>query len=402
MPLVGGYGVAVLSVVIAVALIVTWQSHVETAPGSLLFLAVMLSAWRGGLSAGLLATVLSLVAFDYYLTAPDYSLAAQLTSMPRLLIFALAALFACLLGATQRRATQSLGEARDDLAGKVGELQAANQALQAENAERRRAEQLVRESEQRLRALVGSVDEIVFEFAADGTYLNIWTRDESLLVRPRSELIGRRASEVIGDAAGGEHLAAFERVLASGRAETLEYPLQFAAGRRWFLSRISPIPAADGSWRTISVLARDVTERKSGEQRLAAQYAVARALAESESLASATPDLLRGIGGSLEWQWGALWVVDRQSERLRCQSIWHEPKIDVTAFDTIQPGNGLRAGPGPGRTRLAERRAGLDRRCDERNRVAAIAGGRDPGAAGRRRLSDPARPGSARRGGILR
>ena len=347
LPVVGRYGLAVLSVLVAAALIVTWQSHVETAPGSLLFCAVMLSAWRGGLRAGLLATVLSLVAFDYYLTEPDHSLAAQMACMPRLVVFALAALFVCLLGAAQKRATQSLRTARDDLAGKVGELQKANQALQAENAERRRAEGLVRESEQRLRALVGSVDEIVFEFAPDGTYLNIWAHDEGLLIRPRSELIGRRASEVMGGAAAREHLAAFERVLASGRAETLEYPLPFGAGRRWFLSRISPIPAADGSWRTISVLARDITERKRGEQRLAAQYAVARALAVSESLAAAAPDLLRGIGTSLEWQLGALWVVDRQSGRPRCQSVWHGPKIDVTAFDAISrkidftPGEGL-------------------------------------------------------------
>ena len=50
---VGGYGVAVLSVFVAVALIVTWQRGVENAPGSVFFFAVMLSAWRGGLRAGL-------------------------------------------------------------------------------------------------------------------------------------------------------------------------------------------------------------------------------------------------------------------------------------------------------------------------------------------------------------
>jgi PAS domain S-box-containing protein len=135
--------------------------------------------------------------------------------------------------------------------------------------------------------------------------------------------------------AAGAHLAAFGRVLASGQAETLEYQLQFASGPRWFLSRISPIPAADGSWQTISVLARDITERKRSEQRLAAQYAVARALAEANNLADATPDLLRGLGSSLEWPWGALWIVDRRSGRLRCQSFWHEEDIDVPALDAF-------------------------------------------------------------------
>src|SRR6201989_668596 len=88
LPVVGGYGVALLSVLVAAALIVTWQHHAETAPASLLFCAVMLSACRGGLRAGLLATGLSLVAFDYYVIAPDYSVAAQIARMPRLLVFA--------------------------------------------------------------------------------------------------------------------------------------------------------------------------------------------------------------------------------------------------------------------------------------------------------------------------
>jgi hypothetical protein len=43
----------------------------------------------------------------------------------------------------------SLSNARDELAGKVVELQKANRALQPENAERRRAKELLRESEQR-------------------------------------------------------------------------------------------------------------------------------------------------------------------------------------------------------------------------------------------------------------
>lgn len=346
LPLARGYSAAVLSVV--AALIITLQSHTETAPVSLLFCAVMFSSWLAGLHVGLLATALSILAFGYYLAGPDHLLAMDFVSVQRLGAFSLAALFVCLVSAAQRRATQSLRKTRDDLASKVQELERTNQALHAENAERRRTEALLRESEQRLRALVGSVDEIVFEFAEDGTYLNVWTRDERLLVRPRSELIGRRASEVMGHETAEEYLEAFRRVLTSRRAETLEYQLPLPVGSRWFLSRINPIPAADGSCRTVSVLARDVTERKHGEQRLAAQYAVTRALAESANLAAATPHLLRGIGDNLEWHWGALWVVHRQSGRLRCRSTWqHMEKAETAACGSINqeadvaPGQGL-------------------------------------------------------------
>ena len=105
----------------------------------------MLSAWPGGLRAGLLATGLSLVAFDYYLIAPDYTLAAQTAGMPRLLIFALAALFVSLLGATQRTWDQSrrplpsfLLEAWYALAGPVAGV-SANAWLTARWASRARS-----------------------------------------------------------------------------------------------------------------------------------------------------------------------------------------------------------------------------------------------------------------------
>jgi hypothetical protein len=44
------------------------------------------------------------------------------------------------------------------------------------------------ENESRLEALIGSIDEIVFELDRDGTFLNIWTTNEELLYRPRHEL----------------------------------------------------------------------------------------------------------------------------------------------------------------------------------------------------------------------
>ena len=55
------------------------------------------------------------------------------------------------------------------------------------------------ENPSRLEALIGSIDEIVFELAPDGTFLNIWTTNEELLYRPRHELLGKRVSDVIGE-----------------------------------------------------------------------------------------------------------------------------------------------------------------------------------------------------------
>src|SRR6202158_1679413 len=146
-PVIRGYGVAVLSV-IAALIISRWPVlHLQDAPVSLFLCAVMLSAWFGGVGPGLLATGLSVFAFDYYYIPPIYSLVAKPGEIPRLLLFIVSTLFVGLLSAAQRGATESLRRARDDLKETVQEVQRANEALQAESRERKRAEEISRQAQ---------------------------------------------------------------------------------------------------------------------------------------------------------------------------------------------------------------------------------------------------------------
>jgi K+-sensing histidine kinase KdpD len=155
-PVILTYGVAVLSV--TAALIIAWSMEIvlqSAAHVSLFLCAVMFSAWFGGIRPGLLTIALSVLAFDYFLP-PIYSLALTTRELPRLLFFALSAFFVGSLTVAQRRAAESLRDARDDLHRTVQELKRINEALQAENTERRRAEAALREAQPEL-AHVGRV-----------------------------------------------------------------------------------------------------------------------------------------------------------------------------------------------------------------------------------------------------
>jgi len=145
-PGIWGYGIAVFSVVAALTVSRLPAIHLQDAPVSLFLCAVILSAWFGGVGPGLVATVLSALAFNYYFLPPIHSLGPKPDEIPRLVIFVVSALFVGSLSAAQRRAMESLRRTRDDLKVTVQKLQSANTALQAESRERKSAEEARREA----------------------------------------------------------------------------------------------------------------------------------------------------------------------------------------------------------------------------------------------------------------
>src|SRR5438132_2134403 len=149
-PTIWSYGIAVLSVAAALIISRLPAIHLQDAPVSLFLCAVLLSAWFGGVGPGLLATVLSALAFNYYFLPPIHSLGPKPEEIPRLVIFTVSALFVGSLSAAERSAIESLRRARDDLRKTVQELQSTNEALQAESLERKHAEEAWREAQAEL------------------------------------------------------------------------------------------------------------------------------------------------------------------------------------------------------------------------------------------------------------
>src|SRR6267378_2517923 len=108
-PVVWRYAVTLLLVAISVILATLLEHYWQSTPFVSLFLcAIMFSAWFGGLRQGLLSTTLLVLAFDYYFLPPTHSLVPNLNEVPRLVLFAIAALFVGLFAAAQRSAAESL------------------------------------------------------------------------------------------------------------------------------------------------------------------------------------------------------------------------------------------------------------------------------------------------------
>ena len=157
--------------------------------------------------------------------------------------------------------------------------------------ERKQAEEALRESERQMNALVTSLDDIVFEFDDQGTYLNVWAADESLLAQPKEQLLGKRIADILGEENGRPFADAVRRVMAGGQSESIEYPLDIPGGKHWFVARINPILAQDRSVQSASMLIRDITERRQAAERIQIQLEHLNALREIDTVISSSFDL---------------------------------------------------------------------------------------------------------------
>jgi len=128
------------------------------------------------------------------------------------------------------------------------------------------ATKALQDREARLEALLCSLDDLVFELDENGTYVEIWGTNDTLLIAPRSELLG----QTLGDALGGEIGRALTqligRVAKNGRPQIYQYALDVPAGTRWFQGRLAPIAGPESSPTRVCLLVRDITEQKVAEQ----------------------------------------------------------------------------------------------------------------------------------------
>jgi signal transduction histidine kinase len=116
------YGLALVSVAIALgAALLLERYHVGDVAFPVFLLAIAVSAWYAGPAPGILALVLSSLAFNYYFTEPFHSFYVVRTDVPFLVVFLLFASLLVWFSTVRRRVEQQLLLSNDRLEGQVAE-----------------------------------------------------------------------------------------------------------------------------------------------------------------------------------------------------------------------------------------------------------------------------------------
>lgn len=122
----------------------------------------------------------------------------------------------------------------------------------------------LRESRQRLAAVLQAVPDLWFVIDAQGCFLECSTPEHPSLVRAWDDLRGQRFGSGMSPARAEAGMAAIRRALETGELQRHEYPLRTRDGAsRWFEARVSPMP--DGR---VLYVSRDLTELRSLERDL--------------------------------------------------------------------------------------------------------------------------------------
>ena len=86
------------------------------------------------------------------------------------------------------------------------------------------------------------------------------------------------------------------------------------------------------------------------ERRLTAEHVVARALVEAATFTDAAPKILEAVCKALDWEYGALWTIDREADVLRCSHIWPAESAEFPDFHALSRHSAFARGIGlPGR-----------------------------------------------------
>ena len=214
--------------------------------------------------------------------------------------------------------------------------------------------QNLNDKEVTIRAIIASAGEGIVTF---NEYSKIETFNETaefMFRYQRDEIIGKPFQALLVSSEQNACDTFLLTYRSQGATQMTGMVREFQARRKdgtVFPLTLTLTEAPIGGKRLFTVLLRDITEQKMMERRLAAQYAVAQVLAECMTIQDATPEILRSVCESLDWEVGILWQVDSEAQVLRCVEVWRaSPErfsrfVDVTQKMSFAKGQGL-----PGRT----------------------------------------------------
>jgi len=165
-------------------------------------------------------------------------------------------------------------------------------ALLENITEQKRAEEFLRESEEKLRSVLNSMDDLVFVIGTDGTLKRYYpTSAKEDFYVPAEKYLGKHFRDVFPPNVARLLQTAMKEIKESDEIQQFGYSLEINDQEYWFNASISPIKTPSGSFTELTAVVRNITKRKKTEKSLHKSEARYRLLAENVTDVIWTMDL---------------------------------------------------------------------------------------------------------------
>ncbi len=125
--------------------------------------------------------------------------------------------------------------------------------------DRKQAEEKLRESEARYKAILDAIPDLMFRISRDGKYLDLKSEGANITLA-KEEIVGKNLWELLPSDVAAISQEAIAKTLDSGILQTYEYQLPAPLGVRDYEARLA-VSAPD----EVLAIVRDITERKQAE-----------------------------------------------------------------------------------------------------------------------------------------
>jgi two-component system, cell cycle sensor histidine kinase and response regulator CckA len=198
----------------------------------------------------------------------------------------------------------------------------------------KQSEAALRESENRLRAIIEAEPECVKVVASDGILMEMNPAGLAMVEVERADVVvGKSVYPFIAP----ENRHAFRVLTESvckGNKGTLEYEMAGLKGtRRWMEVHAVPLRSKTGELSLLGV-AREITKRKRAEEEIRLLQNITMAVSEAESLSASLGVVLRLVCDTTGWSLGQAWTPSHDGTVLECSPAWYHAVPILREFRT--------------------------------------------------------------------
>ena len=134
---------------------------------------------------------------------------------------------------------------------------------------RLRAEDALRESDEKLRSTISSIDDLVFSLDKDGVFIDYYQPDKTdELYVPPDVFLGNNFKTVLPPNKAELLQKAITEVINTNNVQQFDYDMEISGTEMWFNAKISPRKDSAGEFDGVTIVSRNITERKQDEQKI--------------------------------------------------------------------------------------------------------------------------------------